>query len=147
MRFRWPWLGFLCAIATAWGTLLVLLFLSGLLVRTAHFPASWAATAQLTLNCFELAAAGFVAGRVYRPSPLIAVSLFAATLLFVDFGDTMPLNVAWLLRLIRDASSDSRFLDSMLTTAGTHFLLFGSLIAGGMLSRPAERLLSLSVRG
>ena len=114
------------------------------------FGAAWIATVQLTLNCLELAAAGFVAGRLNRPAPVLAVLVFAATLAIPDFGDArlldVPWNIPWLMRLTRDALSDRRFLDSWLTTAGMHLLLFGSLIAGGTLSRPVEPPVSLAVR-
>ncbi|HML16978.1 MAG TPA: hypothetical protein VK419_08120, partial [Bryobacteraceae bacterium] len=123
-----------------------------------RFAAAWfgpssIATVQLTLNCFELAAAGFVAGRSYRARPMTAVSLLAASLACIDFqGITplgnfepaMPLNISWLIRLTRDLLTDARFLDSWLATAGTDLLLAGSLIAGGMLSRPPEKPVSIA---
>lgn len=128
--------------------MLAMLYLGSLAIRWTSplFAPSSIATVQLTLNCFELAAAGFVAGRLHRPSPMIALALFALSIAFVDFGELMPLNVFWLIRLTRDLWSDSRFFDSWLTTVGTHLLLFGSLIAGGMLSRPRRAPVSIAFR-
>jgi len=142
------WLRILCAVAAGWATLLLLMFLASLLIRwtASLLGVAWIATAQLTLNCLELAAAGFIAGRCNRPSPVTAVVVFAATLTFADFGDSMALNVPWLFRLTRDVLTNPRFLDAWVSTAGTHLLLFGCLIAGAMLSRPPERPVSLAER-
>ena len=127
--------------------LLALLYLGGVAIRwSAPFlGASWIPTVALTLNCFELALAGYIAGRINRAAPLATAGIFAATLMFWDFGDAMPLHVAWLIRLTQDLFSDSRFLDSWISTAGAHLLLFGCLFAGAALSRASEKPVSLGV--
>jgi hypothetical protein len=51
----------------------------------------------------------------------------------------MPLltvKVPWLIRLGVDALHDGNYLASFANTAGLHALLLGSLVAGGILSRP-----------
>lgn len=145
------WLRLAIAVAAGWGSLLVLLYLGSEITRWtavwlgAGSAAGWIPTLGLTLNCFELAAAGFVAGRSSRARPVLAVLAFAATIAVIDFGEAMPMNVRWLIRLSGDAIQDSRFFDSWLTTLGAHALLFGSLVTGGMLSRPQEKPVSLAV--
>lgn len=145
-RPAWP--RFLYAVAAAWAALLPLLYLGGLAARWSGLLVgpSWTPTLALTLNCFELALAGYLAGRLHRAAPLATAAVFAATLAFCDFGDAMPMHVAWLFRLTRDLLSDSRFLDSWISTVGAHALLFGSLFAGAALSRAPEKPVSLAVR-
>jgi hypothetical protein len=50
----------------------------------------------------------------------------------------LPIDVPWLLQLTADAWRDARYRDSLVATFTTHLLLFGSLIAGGLLSRPRQ---------
>lgn len=140
----------LVALGAAWTAMLALLLFGTLAIRwtVPWLGASWVATAQLTLNCFELAGAGFIAGRLGRPEPWFAVLAFAASLAIPDFSVLgMPLNGLWLLRLTRDVLLDSRFFDSWLTTLGTHLLLLGCVIAGGYLSRPPAAPVSIRLPG
>jgi hypothetical protein len=105
--------------------------------------ATWIATAHLAFDCMTLAAAGFVAGRLNRSRAVLSGVLFAATLCFWNFGGALALNVPWLLRLVWNSFHDSRFFDALLTSAETHALLFGCLIAGAMLGRPREKPVSI----
>ena len=105
--------------------------------------ATWIATAHLAFDCLTMAAAGWVAGRFNREKAIFSAGLFAATLCFWDFGGVLALNVPWLLLLVKNSIHDSRFLDSLATSAETHVLLFGCLIVGAMLSRPRQKAVSI----
>jgi hypothetical protein len=105
--------------------------------------ASWIATAHLAFDCATLAAAGWVTGRLNRPYPIPSVLLFGVTLSFWDFDGLLALNVPWLVRLVRNSFQDSRYFDSLAASAETHALLFGCLVAGSVLSRPREKLVSI----
>ena len=94
--------------------------------------ASWLPTAQLTLECAALGAAG---GIVRRFSGAAEVVVFAVSLAVWNFGLVPALNVPWLFRLAIDALKSSRYFESLVTVAATHALLFASLIAGARLSR------------
>jgi hypothetical protein len=98
--------------------------------------AQWIATAGLGLDCAVMVGTGWVVGRLARPSPMLSVLVFAATLTVWDLSFLIAINVPWLLRLVvHAASGDSAYLDSLATTAMTQVLLFGSLVGGGLLSR------------
>jgi len=103
----------------------------------------WVATASLSLDCLKLAAIGWAIGRLHRMRPLPAVLAFAATLCPFSFEAWLPLDVPGLLRLAMDAVRDSRYWEPLATLLAQHVLLFGSLIAGGLLSRPRQTPLSL----
>jgi hypothetical protein len=121
-----------------WATLFVLVFLvvRPILSRTAPLLGpSWFQTARVVLECTALAATGWVIGRASQSRPTIEVLVFAATLTVWDFGQTLSVNIPWLLRLALNTFGDARYLDSLITIAATQTFLFGSLIAGGMLSR------------
>lgn len=107
------------------------------------FGPVWIATAHLAFDCLTLAAAGYVAGRCNRSRAVWAGALFGATLCCWDFGGVVALDVPLLLRMIWDCLQDSRYLDSAATSAGTHVLLFGCLIAGALLSRQREKPVSI----
>jgi len=98
--------------------------------------ASWLPTAQLALACVALAATGWILGRWDRLGAVPAVLVFAVMLAVWNFGLVPAIKVAWLFRLMVDAFGDARYLESLIAAAATHALLFGSLIAGAMLSRP-----------
>lgn len=104
----------------------------------------WIATAHLAFDCLTLAAAGWMAGRFSRPYSIPTAVLFAVTLCFWDFGDVMALNVPWLLRLVWNSFHNSRYFDSLATSAETYALLFGCLIAGASLSRPRDKPVSIT---
>jgi len=97
---------------------------------------SWYATVQLALDCLMLAGAGWIAGRLGSMS---AVLTFAATLTPWDFGQTLAMNIPWLVHLAADAVRDSRYFDAFTTSFATHALLFGSLFAGAWWSRPQTK--------
>ena len=103
----------------------------------------WLATAGLALDCIALAATGWVVGRLNRTNPILAVLVFAATLSFWDCTPWMAINIPWLLRLVEDTVRDSGYLSSLLTTAANQAFLFGSLLAGGLLSRPPTKPVSI----
>jgi NO-binding membrane sensor protein with MHYT domain len=134
------------SILLGWAALLVIAFAleNPLLHWTAPlFGASWIATAHLAFDCVTVAAGGFVTGRFNRAYPVWSAVLFAVTLCFLDFGEMLALNVPWLVRLAWNSFHDSRFLDALATSAETHVLLFGCLIAGAMLSRAKEKPVSI----
>jgi hypothetical protein len=139
----------LFAVASGWVATLALLYLGNLLLRTAapSIPLPWLPTVQLTFNCFELFGAAFITGRLNRPAAMTTVSIFLATLILVELADAdllpIPLDVPWLIRLTRDVLTDRRYLDSWLNAAAVHLLLLGCLLAGGLLSRPPQKPLSL----
>ena len=134
------------SILSGWAALFLITYLveRPLLIVTAHWlGASWFPTARLGLDCTALAATGWTVGRLHRSAPVLAVLAFAATLLFRDFDPLLGLNVPWLIRLAADAVRDSIYLESLAATAASHALLLGSLIAGGLLSRPAPAPVSI----
>ncbi len=98
----------------------------------------WFATVRLMLDCSALAAIGWIVGYWSRPKPLFAVLVFAASLTFRDFDPLLPIDVPWLFHLMVDTLHDDRYLDSLVGTAAGQALLFGCLIAGAMLARPAQ---------
>lgn len=132
------------AVVLGWVMLFVLAYLMELLlVRFARaFGPVWFPTGRALLDCGALVAAGWVAG---RKSPGLAVVVFAATLTLRDFNPLLPLNVPWLLRLIIDSLRDSRYIESLFTTAAGQALLFGCLFAGARLGRPRDLPLSLCI--
>ena len=142
---RWLWMA-LRPLAVGWAVLIALTYLAErpLFLLTAPLVgAHWAATASLTLNCLKLAATGWVIGRLHRKTALLGVLTFAATLSLFSFEVSLPLDVPGLVRLAMDALHDTRYWWPLATMAAQHVLLFGSLIAGGLLSRPPQTPLSL----
>jgi hypothetical protein len=134
------------AILAGWATLLVIAFAVEwpLLDWTAPvFGSMWIATASLGFDCAALFASGWVTGRLNRSHAVRAGLLFAATLCFWDFGGSLNLNVPGLVRLVGNSFHDSRYFDSLLTSAETHLILFGCLIGGAALSRAREKALSV----
>jgi hypothetical protein len=109
--------------------------------------ASWFPTVRLMLDCSVLAGIGWVIGRLGRSSPILAVVAFAATLGFPDLDELVEIRVPWLLHLAIDALGDSRYWDSLVSTASIQAVLFGSLISGALLSRPAAPMAALSILG
>jgi hypothetical protein len=107
------------------------------------FGAIWVATAHLAFDCTTLAAAGWVVGRLNRPSALSGGALFAVTLCCGNFGGMLALNVPFLVELVWHSIHDSRYIESLATSMETHALLFGCLFAGVLLSRPREKPVSL----
>ena len=75
---------------------------------------------------------------------MLGVLVFAATLTVWDLSPIIAINVPWLLRLaIHALSGDSAYLSSLVSTSTSHALLFGCLLAGGMLSRPSSKPVSI----
>jgi hypothetical protein len=134
------------AIAAGWATLLLSAYLveRPLLHWSAPlFGPRWIATAGLAFDCAALFASGWVTGRLNRSHAVRTGLLFGATLCFWDFGGTLALNVPGLVRSLWNSFHDARYLDSLLTSVGTHALLFGCLIGGAALSRAREKALSI----
>jgi hypothetical protein len=136
----------LLAVAAGWVAILGLPYLGDFLLRGTRSP-EWLPTFRLTLNCFELFGAGYLTGRLNPGRALPTVFTLAATLILVDIADAdllkIPIDVRWLIRLTWDVLTDWRYLDSWVSTAATHLLLCGCLLAGGFLSRQPEPPLSL----
>ncbi len=110
--------------------------------------AQWIATATLGLDCASLAATGWVVGRLARPSPMLGVLVFVATLTVWDLSFLVAINVPWLLRLVIHAlRGDGSYLNSLVSTAASQALLFGCLLGGGMLSRAAVKPVSIRADG
>jgi hypothetical protein len=134
------------SILLGWIALLLITFLleRPLFIWTAPWlGAGWILTERLGLSCLVLAATGWIVGRWHRRAPMLGLLAFAATLTFRDFAPELALNVPWLLRLTADALGDSTYLGAWGETLGAHTLMFGSLIAGGLLSRPSQEPLSI----
>ena len=129
------------SILVGWAALLIGVYLleRPLLGWTARALGShWFPTVHISLDCLTLAAAGWVIGRFHRDSPILGALAFAATLSLWDQEALLALNVPWLLQLGADALRDSLYLSSFAATVMQHVLLFGSLLAGAFLSRPAR---------
>jgi hypothetical protein len=135
------------AIPIGWAimALLVYLVVHPLLGWTGPLlGAQWLATGRLGLDCAVLVGTGWVVGRFSRPNPMFAVLVFAATLTFWDLSFLVAINVPWLVRLaIHSLSGDGNYLSSLVSTVGTHVLLFGCLVGGGLLSRAREKPVSI----
>jgi len=142
---RWAW-PIAKSIALGWAALLTLTYLveQPLLRLTAPLVGlHWIATASLFAKGLTLAASGWAAGRLNRAAQLWGVLAFAATLAIFSFDFLLPLDVPGLLRLAADALEDTRYLGTLATIVGQHVFLFGSLIAGGLLSQPRQAPLSI----
>jgi hypothetical protein len=129
------------AIPIGWVTLLVITYLLErplLLWAAPILGGSWFATAQLALDCCALAVSGWVTSYLSRDGWFIAVLSFALTLTLWDFTPLLAINVPWLLHAVINVFSDSRYLGGFVTTATSHALLFGSLFAGAVKSRPVQ---------
>jgi hypothetical protein len=134
------------SILLGWATLFAATYLveRPLIVWTAPLlGAPWVPTAQLALECVALAATGWMIGRWNRSYTVLVVAVFAAMLAAWDFGLVPAINIPLLFRLMAESFGDSRYLESLVTAAVTHALLFGSLVVGARLSRPAQAPLSL----
>jgi hypothetical protein len=121
------------SILLAWAALFAIAYLveRPLLSLTARFlDASWVPTAQLIIQCFALAAAGWIAGRGNRIDVLILLAMLAVW----SFG-LVPINLPWLFRLLLDSFESSRYLESFFTSLATHAFLIGNLFIGSHLSR------------
>jgi hypothetical protein len=137
------------SILLGWATLLLASYLLErplLILIAGRLGASWFPTVRLMLDCSVLAGIGWVIGHLGSTSPILAVAAFAATLSFWDFGELVEIRVPWLLELAGNALRDPRYWDSLVYTAIVQTLLFGSLIAGALLSRRAPATVALSIR-
>lgn len=135
------------SILIGWVTLYLMVFLLErplLMWAGPVIGAQWIATVELGLDCGVLAATGWVVGRLARPSSMVGVLTFAATLTLWDLSFLVAINVPWLLRLAAHSlSGDSNYLGSLVSTASSQVLLFGCLVAGGLLSRARARPVSI----
>jgi len=135
------------SVPMGWATLCLIVFLleRPLLHWTALvIGVQWIATARLGLDCAALAATGWVVGRLARPSPMLGVLVFAATLSVWDFSFIVQINMPWLFRLVvHTLSGDGNYLSSLVSTAASQAILFGSLIGGGLLSRQRAKPVSI----
>jgi hypothetical protein len=135
------------SILIGWVTLCLMVFLAERPLLKWVGPvigAQWIATVELGLDCAVLAATGWVVGRLARPSSMLGVLSFAATLTVWDISFLVAINVPWLLRLAAHTlSGDSNYFGSLISTAASQVLLFGSLVAGGLLSRARAKPVSI----
>jgi hypothetical protein len=133
-------------IVVGWAALVPLAYLTErlLLPLTAQMlGADWLPTARVSLDCFVLAATGWTIGRWHRSAPVSGALIFAVTLSLHDLEPLVAINVPWLIRLAADAFRDTRYLGSLADTAAQHLFLFGSLMVGAWLGRPARKPVSL----
>ncbi len=147
MRRRW--LISARSVLLGWAALFAFTYLveRPLLAWTARLlGASWIPTGELALQCVALAATGWIIGRWNRTASVPSVSVFAAMIAVENFGLVPAIHLAWLWRLIIDTVENLRYLQSLVTTAATHVLLFGSLFTGAQLARPKQALLSLTTK-
>jgi hypothetical protein len=139
------------SIPIGWATLGVLVFLveRPLLQWTAPLiDVPWIATARLGVDCGVLVGTGWVVGRLSRPNSMLGLLVFAATLTVWDWSFLVSINVPWLLRLAAHVlGGDGSYLSSLVSTAASQALLFGSLVGGGLLGRPAVKPVSIIVDG
>jgi hypothetical protein len=98
--------------------------------------AHWFPTARLALDCVVLAIVGWVVGRLSSGGSIYGVVAFAVTLAFWDLDPLLGINLPWLIQLAADAFRNPLYLDSLVTTATEHALLFGCLVGGAILSQP-----------
>jgi hypothetical protein len=135
------------SVPIGWVTLVLLVFLleRPLLIWSAPvMGAQWIATARLGLDCAVLVATGWVVGRLSRPSSMLGVMVFAATLTVWDLSSLVGINVPWLVRLVvHSLGGDDSYLGSLVSTAVSQALLFGSLVGGGLLSRAPTKPVSI----
>jgi hypothetical protein len=135
------------SIPIGWVTLCLMVFLVERPLLKWFGPvigARWIATVELGLDCVVLIATGWVVGRLARPNSMLGLLTFAVTLTVWDISFLVAINVPWLLRLaVHALSGDSNYLGSLVSTASSQVLLFGSLVAGGLLSRARARPVSI----
>jgi hypothetical protein len=110
-----------------------------LLLTRRWFGHGWTPLVLVAIECVTLWAIGWLIGRLHRSAPLFAVLAFAVTLTLCDLEPWLTINVPWLLRLAWDALHSAAYLPSLASTAGEDALLFASLFAGAMLTRPSVR--------
>jgi hypothetical protein len=137
---------FFVPVLAGWAVLLPLAYVveRPLILWTAPLlGAHWVATAKVSLACLILVATGWTVGRTHRAAPLPGVFAFAVTLAFCNCDPSSVVDIPTLARLAAGALHDTGYLSPLATTAAQHILLFGSLIAGGLLSRPPRPPLSL----
>jgi hypothetical protein len=136
----------LVSVTTGWAVLIILSYAveHPLILWSARWlGAHWVATAKLSLDCLILAATGWIIGRTRGTAPMPGVVAFAVTLAFGNFDPSLGIDFPALVRLAEGALGDTRLLNPLVTTAAQHLFLFGSLIVGGLLSRPPGTPLSL----
>jgi hypothetical protein len=76
---------------------------------------------------------------------MLGVLVFAATLTVWDLSFLVAIDVPWLVRLlVHSLSGESSYLSSLISTAASQILLFGSLVAGGLLSRAPTKPVSIT---
>jgi hypothetical protein len=131
------------AVAAAWAALLLLGYLVErpllwLIQKTAG--GSWAQPVSIFLDLACFFAAGWIAGRLYRQRPVLAVLLFLVSLLFLDFEPLFPLHFGWVLRQISNTMGDSRYLQGLVQAVVSNGMYLAAVWAGGVHSRPKDPL-------
>jgi hypothetical protein len=124
------------SILLGWAALLGITYLveRPLLLLSAHaLGASWLPTEQMALACAGLVGTGWIVGRGNRFDVLV----FAVMLAVWNFG-LVPINLAWLFRLLMDSFESSRYLESFFNSLAIHVFLLGSLFVGANLSHKRE---------
>ena len=101
---------------------------------------SWWATVSVLLDCAALALSGWLVARLHRPWQVAMLAVFMASLVPFDVGaytgQTMALNVPWLVKLAWYVVGDSRYLTGFFASLVTNALLLGCLWSGGKAAGP-----------
>jgi hypothetical protein len=140
------------AIATGW---VVLFFLSYAVERPLlalgyrFIGGSWWATISVALDCLALAVSGWAVARLHRPWQTAMLVVFTLSLAPFDLasytGQTMALNIPWLVKLARNLAEDSRYLTGFLGALATNGLLLACLWSGGKAGSPRDERGSLFI--
>lgn len=135
------------AVLTGW---VVLFFLSYAVERPIlalgyrWIGGSWWATISVALDCLALAASGWAVARLHRPWSAAMLLVFTLSMAPFDValytGQTMALNLPWLVRLAWNVIGDSRYLTGLLASLVTNALLLACLRTGGKSGSPPETL-------
>jgi hypothetical protein len=133
------------AILTGW---IVLFFLSYAVERPVlslgyrWIGGSWWPTVSALLDCLSLAVSGWAVARLHRPWQTAMLAVFLLSLAPFDVasltGQTMALNIPWVLKLAWNAAGDPRYITGLIASLATNGLLLACLWTGGNAAHPAE---------
>lgn len=101
---------------------------------------AWWATISVLLDCAALALSGWLVARLHRPWQIAMLGVYMLSLAPFDVGaytgQTLALNVPWLLKLAWNVAGDSRYLTGLLASLVSNALLLGCLWSGGKAAGP-----------
>ena len=103
---------------------------------------SWWATVSVALDCLTLAVSGWAVARLHRPWQTAMLVVFSLSLVPFDLGSytgqTMALNIPWLVKLAWNVAGDSRYITGFIGALVTNGLLLACLWSGGKAGSPPE---------